>query len=554
MSRRPALFAAWPELAQTLPWIALGDTPTPVAPLTRLDCGDLWIKRDDLSSALYGGNKVRKLEFILGQAMEKGKRRVVTVGGIGTNHGLATAAFCHQLGLECVLLLYDQPVTRCVKDNLRLFHHFGARVLPKGTFAKTLLSFFLWHRIFHPFDCFVYPGGSSVIGTLGFVSGGLELAAQVADGALPEPTDLFCPVGSGGTLAGLMVGLALAGLKTRVAGVRVIESRWGPVDVCTPRSVAMLAENTLAFLKKKIPNLPPVALPPVRLLDTYAGPGYGVPTAYGQEAARAMMEAEGIALDPCYTAKTFAAVMDHCRVKTTGPVLYWHTYNSRDLSDLAGTVSEEGMPKKLRCCLAADEAVAVAGGLRLAPGMCAPNFSFDTPWERGVGFDHAAGAGPSVLFFLRYAGCPLCQMRMAEIRQYSRLWWDMGTTTFVVLQSRPESVTSLVSEKEAPFVPICDSQGALFALYGVDRGGLHQYLAPSVLKKALAAMARGYRHGKREGRELQLPAVFVIQGDRRIRLAHYGKNIDDLPDNRIITDCLASMKNETAWQHPFERL
>lgn len=542
MNRRPALFSAWPELAEIVPWIALGDTPTPVAPLTRMDCGDLWIKRDDLSSSVYGGNKVRKLEFILAQAKETKKRRVVTVGGIGTNHGLATAAFCRQLGLECVLLLYDQPVTHCVKDNLRLFHHFDARVLPKGSFAKTLLSFFLWHRILHPFDFFVYPGGSSVIGTLGFASGGLELAAQVAEGAMPEPAELFCPVGSGGTMAGLMVGLALAGLKTSVAGVRVIESHWGPVDVCTPQSASRLANHTLAFLKKKIPDLPAVALPPVRLLDAYAGPGYGVPTVPGREAANAMMDGEGIVLDPCYTAKTFAAVLDHCRGKAKGPVLYWHTYNSRDLSELAGSVSEDDMPEKVRCCLAADEAAPCAGGVRLAPGMCAPDFSFDTPWEAGIGFDDALGAGPAVLFFLRYAGCPLCRMRVAGIHRDSRKWWDMGATTFVVLQSRPESVAALVAKEDASFVPVCDSQGAIFDLYGVDSGGLHQYLAPSVLKKALAAMGRGYRHGKREGRELQLPALFVLQGDRRIRLAHYGKNIDDLPGNEIITGCLAAIK------------
>ncbi|MBI9084831.1 MAG: pyridoxal-phosphate dependent enzyme [Desulfobacterales bacterium] len=546
MSRRPALFDAWPELAETLPWIALGDTPTPVAPLPHMDCGDLWIKRDDLSSSIYGGNKVRKLEFILAEAKTKGKRRVVTMGGIGTNHGLATAAFCRQLGLDCVLLLFDQPVTHCVKDNLRLFHHFGARVLPRGSFSQTLLAFFLWHRILHPFDYFVYPGGSSVTGTLGFVSGGLELAAQVAEGALPEPAELFCPVGSGGTMAGLMVGLALAGLRTRVVGVRVTQSRWGPVHVCTPQSVAKLAQNTLKFLKKKVPGLPAVALPPVRLLDAYAGPGYGVPTLPGQQAAQALMDREGIALDPCYTAKAFAAVLDHCRGKTNGPVLYWHTYNGLDLSELACTVPEAGLPEKLRCCLAADEAVPCSGGVRLASGMCAPGFSFDTPWETGIGFDDATGSGPAVLFFLRYTGCPLCQMRVVEIRRDSRLWRDMGATVFVLLQSRAESVASLVSREAESFVPVCDPDGDLFSLYGVAPGGLHQYLAPSVLKKALTAMTKGYRHGKREGRELQLPAVFVLQGDRRIRLAHYGNNIDDLPDNRIITDCLASMKNEKA--------
>ena len=542
MNRRPALFAAWSELAESLPWIALGDTPTPVAPLTRMDCGDLWIKRDDLSSALYGGNKVRKLEFILGQAMEKGKRRVVTVGGIGTNHGLATAAFCRQLGLECVLLLYDQPVTRCVKDNLRLFHHFGARVVPGGSFAKTLLSFFLWHRIFHPFDCFVHPGGSSVIGTLGFVSGALELAAQVAEGALPEPADLFCPVGSGGTLAGLMVGLALAGLKTRVAGVRVIASRWGPVDVCTPRSVERLARKTLAFMKKKIPELPPAALPPVRLLDAYAGPGYGVPTVPGQEAARAMMEAQGIVLDPCYTAKTFAAVMDHCRQEVRGPVLYWHTYNSRDLSDLAGSVSGDEMPERLRCCLAADEAAAVASGVRLAPGVCAPDFSFDTPWERGVGFDDAAGAGPAVLFFLRYAGCPLCRMRVAEIHRDSRRWWEMGRHH---LCGAPEPARHRCAAGFKRYGDLCAglrSCGSGF--FTLRRRARRAAPIPGPVgaeKRRWPPWGGDTDTENGKGGSSSCRHCSCFRGDRRVRLAHYGKNIDDLPDNRVITDCLASM-------------
>ncbi len=112
----PILFREYPDLEKKIPSISLGAFPTPIQQLQRLGDGNLWIKRDDLSSPIYGGNKIRKLEFILGNTKRRNARQVITFGGIGTNHGLATTIFCNQLNIPCKLLLFWQPVTGHVQQ------------------------------------------------------------------------------------------------------------------------------------------------------------------------------------------------------------------------------------------------------------------------------------------------------------------------------------------------------------------------------------------------------------------------------------------------------
>jgi len=328
-------------MEKELPRILLGRFPTPVHRLEHMGCDRLWIKRDDLSSQQYGGNKVRKLEFLLADAKRKNKQRVVTFGGLGTNHGLATAVFCHLKGLKCTLILFDQPVTCHVKQNLRLFHSYDAELCPKGSFAAALFSFFLLKRLTDPRAYFIYPGGSSVLGTMGFVNAALELKTQVDAGLIPEPAVIFCPVGSGGTQAGLMVGFWLAKMRTSVVGVRVTYDRLGPIPICNEKTVARLIEKTAAFLRKRLTGLPGTPILKPSIMDEYVGKGYGYPTAAGARAMALMKEKQNIGLDPCYSAKTFAAVLDYCRQSSAkdGPVLFWHTCNAVDLCAQAEAVS-----------------------------------------------------------------------------------------------------------------------------------------------------------------------------------------------------------------------
>ena len=349
-SVRPALFTAYPELEAAIPRVSLGVFPTPVQRLNQIGYANLWIKRDDLSAVLYGGNKIRKLEFILGEARRRKAAHIITFGGIGTNHGLATAIRCEQLGIKCTLLLFPQPVTAGVQTNLLLFQKFKATTVYQPSLWRTVVSYYFLQRIRHPGAYFVYAGGSNAEGTIGYVNAAFELKKQIQRGEMPEPGVIFCPLGSGGTLAGLALGVILAGLSTRVIGVRVTKSHLGPFQACTPNTVAKLIKQTYALLKKHSRHLPAGDIRRPEILHAYFGGGYGVPTEAASRATRLLKDKEGIALDSTYTAKAFAAVCDYCQFhgQDAGPVLYWHTYNSADLEGLANSVDYRTLPAALQ--------------------------------------------------------------------------------------------------------------------------------------------------------------------------------------------------------------
>jgi D-cysteine desulfhydrase len=207
----PALFHAFPALRLRCPRRPFTTLPTPVQPfpLDGAPEGRLYVKRDDRSCPLYGGNKPRKLEFVIGRALDRGARRLVTSGALGTNHGLATTILGREAGLATTLVLVPQPVTDLVRRALLLHAAYGADLLyganvPAAALRGAAALATAALRGERPF--LVPTGGSSTTGNLGFISAGLELAQQVRDGALAEPAEVWVPVGSGGTLAGLAAG------------------------------------------------------------------------------------------------------------------------------------------------------------------------------------------------------------------------------------------------------------------------------------------------------------------------------------------------------------
>ncbi len=346
---RPPLFKRFPGLEGKIARIPLGDFPTPVERLTHLGHGNLWIKREDRSSGSYGGNKVRKLEFALADAKRRGCTGVITMGGIGTNHGLATAVFCRKLGLGCRLVLFKQPVNRYVQQNLLLFSRYGAEIVYREGMIRTGASLLVTERLTHPRGYILVAGGSSPVGTVGIVNAMLELGEQVDAGLLPAPRYVFCPLGSNGTMAGLSLGALLAGLPTTVIGVRVSVDCVGPITVATPENVAKLMRQTHRLLKKADPRVPDVTVKPPRVINDYLGDGYGCATDECRKALEIMKDREGISLDPTYTGKTFAALLDRIRDPEFAkvPVLYWHTYNSVDLSGEAAAVDYRDLPESL---------------------------------------------------------------------------------------------------------------------------------------------------------------------------------------------------------------
>ncbi|PKN51768.1 MAG: hypothetical protein CVU55_09985 [Deltaproteobacteria bacterium HGW-Deltaproteobacteria-13] len=171
-------------------------------------------------------------------------------------------------------------------------------------------------------------------------------------------------------------------------------------------------------------------------------------------------------------------------------------------------------------------------------GDKASDFKFRSPWDDEINFYAAAGNHPAILIFLRYYGCSVCQMEMAKIKQEIDLAGQKGARVFVVLQSAPEAMASLIKKDDFPFTIICDPQGEIFQRYGVEAGGIIKYLHPAGLIAAIRATTQGFMHGKFEGKETQLPAAFAITADKVVRYAYYGENISDMPSLAKIVNSL----------------
>ncbi len=291
-----------------LPHVALGAGPTPVRALE----DGLWVKDESGYGTLWGGNKVRKLEFILPDAKRRGKRTILTFGALATNHGLATALYAREQGLRCAIALVDQPVDDHVRAQLERLRDSGATLHFTHTKARTVAAA-PWLLLRHRLPYVLPAGGSSPVGALGWVDGGLEIAEQVREGAMPEPSHVVCAVGSGGTAAGLLVGLALGGLGTKVLGVVVNDKL--KLDRAT---LMKLASRTARLAGAPVPD-------PDRLVVTndFLGAGYGHPT---PESEAALQRVDELSLDPVYTAKAMAAAL---ALDAPGPVLFLHTHGPR---------------------------------------------------------------------------------------------------------------------------------------------------------------------------------------------------------------------------------
>ena len=313
----------------------LTDLPTPVRRLERLEqelgAVSLWVKCDDRSSPLYGGNKPRKLEYLIARALHRQHAGVLTTGGTGTHHGLATTIAARQAGLRAALVLLPQPVTPHVRESMLLMHAYGAEmhlaesVPAVARRAIGLLAGGILRRA--PLSL-IPTGGTNALGTVGFVRAALELAEQIRRGELPEPDAIFTALGTGGTAAGLIAGLRIAGLRTVVVPV-LVTSILAP----TGKRLSKLAAASLRQLRRSGAVVPPVQFPPgsIEIERGYLGDGYGVATAAGEAASDLAARLEGIELEATYTAKTFAAFIDAARSGRHGNnLLFWNTFSSID--------------------------------------------------------------------------------------------------------------------------------------------------------------------------------------------------------------------------------
>ncbi len=314
--------------------LRLGRYPTPIHELTTLSTPEtrLFVKRDDVLSDLYGGNKVRKLEYIFGAAADAGKRRLLTLGAAGSHQLVAMAIFGAREGFEVEAVVVPQPATAHAESNLRVALAHGLVAHPARAWALAPIVFARRRSREH---AAVPLGGSNATGSLGYVDAAHELAAQVRAGAMPEPDVLVVALGSGGTAAGLAVGLEEAGLRTRVVAVAISH----------PALALSLASRRLAMATARLRgdsrSLGFGAARRIEVDARWVGRGYGYPTAAG-EIALAEGGSAGLVLDSTYTAKAFACALARVRSKRHGVVLYWHT-----LSTVPRTTPTSALPPRL---------------------------------------------------------------------------------------------------------------------------------------------------------------------------------------------------------------
>lgn len=320
-------------------FLGLAQLPTPVARAPWLDGprASVWIKRDDLSCDLYGGGKVRKLEWLLASAQFDNDLPVISVGGVGSHHLLSLALHFARSGRRLHALTFPQRLTRHVRQNLAALVSLGTRLWHVPSRAELPLAYLACRSLSAGRRAlWMDAGGSSAVGSLGFVSAGLELAEQVARCELPQPERIFVPGGSGGTPAGLILGLALGGLSTVVHVVSSVEP-W--------LLNAWSLRYKMAQVHAELRRLGVSALSSARdlckaggvsfVLDhTQLGDGYGEPTEIA-ECSVGMAARRGIALETTYSGKCLAALQLHvARFTTSGPVLFWNTNAAQDLSSL----------------------------------------------------------------------------------------------------------------------------------------------------------------------------------------------------------------------------
>ncbi len=348
----PPLFTRYPRLVQRCPYRPLGDWPTPVERLPllaeRLGIGRLFIKRDDISGRPYGGNKVRKLEFLLGDALQRGARAILTFGRAGSNHALATAVYGRAAGLETIAMLLPQPNAHCVRRNLLWSLALDAELHLQATTpvlaADALYQFVrsLLRRGRPPL--IVPPGGSSPVGTLGYVNAAFELQGQVEAGLLPEPDLIYVTAGTMGTAAGLILGLRLAGLQSRVVAVRVVEEAY-----VNGKGMVQLIRRTNHHLQRldgAVPNLT-IDVDDFDLRGEFYGGAYGRFTPECMSAVSLMEETAALRLEGTYTGKSCATLIDDAArgLLADKTVLFWHTANSQPAPAEVETADYRQLPR-----------------------------------------------------------------------------------------------------------------------------------------------------------------------------------------------------------------
>lgn len=301
----------WDELPFTreLPFEPLAFGPTPVEPLDGLapwlGRGGIFVKRDDQAHPLYGGNKIRKFEWLLGEARARGATDLVALGALASTQVTATATLGVALGYDVHAVLFDQPMTGFARRALLANHAAGARQSFAGSLPEAAFRAWRLHRALGPSSFAMLPGASTPLPNLGFIDAALEIATQVERGEAPRPDVVVVPAGTCGTATALAIGFRLLGWDTEVVAVRI-----GPRLGCNAALVSLVDYATVRSIERRAPGFRSRLRGRARVwMDHEAcGEGYGFPTAEAREGAERLVDVTGYPGEITYTGKALGAL------------------------------------------------------------------------------------------------------------------------------------------------------------------------------------------------------------------------------------------------------
>lgn len=326
------MLATFPELARHVPRIPLAELPTPVRAVScerRSGTRRILIKEDNRSARAYGGNKVRKLEYLLARARRRDARLIATFGTVGSHHALATSVYAQQLGFDSIAFLSHQARTADVAPALNRHLELGTELVPFGGSRAERIATLRRHlrgRRAH-----IIPlGGSSWLGTLGFVNAGLELAQQIRSGDCDRPDRVYVATGTMGTAVGLALGFALAELPLPLHAIRISHP-----SITNAAGIRHLADKTAQLMHRYDRRIPADLAGRLQLTlrhEFFAG-GYAHTDAATERAIDIARNEMNLKLEVTYTGKAMAALLSDLDAPEGNQMtpLFWHSYHGAPL-------------------------------------------------------------------------------------------------------------------------------------------------------------------------------------------------------------------------------
>ena len=350
MHNPPPLLREYPALQKKIPYIALCDLPTPLLKADAYgflsDLKSFYIKNDGVTGPvingqrLFSGNKPRKLEFLLGDALTHNAKSVLTFGCLASSHALATAVYAKKLGMQPICMLRQQANSHAVRRTLLLQLMNGTKLRYNPTRAlhamATADEFLQAKQKYGQFPYIIPTGGSCPLGALGFVNAIFELRDQIKKGLMPEPDYIFDPIGSAGTATGLLLGIKAAGLKSRLIAIH-IEPEEEPQEMLNV--VKKMYPETNALLHQADPSFPLIDFTEkdFEVVTGFGGDDYGLFTPEAMAAKKLLKETENLELDGTYTAKAWVGMMHYIEKNKLHDktILFWNTYDAGNYPELS---------------------------------------------------------------------------------------------------------------------------------------------------------------------------------------------------------------------------